>query len=191
MAYESTPVVNLSEILPPELQQSLKHRVKEVEVRGGMFHFYLESDFGAYYIDSMGLLRERVREIIILGNAISYSGDVEHDMSGKVGDQLEIRSEHALDIIRQPVKSAADLAGQVANSLNETLGGQGVQTRRQQIYGGSEASDPVLALHKRNIAGQWQLDIYSTNSRVQDFLDSVAKNRLEGDYVWLKLVYQF
>jgi len=181
MAYESTPVVNLTEVLPPELLQSLKHRVKEVEVHGGAFHFYLESDYGAYYIDSMGLLRERAREIIILGNAISHTGNAQGAMSGRVGDQLELRSEHALDIIKQPVKSATDLAGQVASSLNETLGGQGAEIKRQLIYGGSEASDPVLALHKRNVAGQWTLDVYSTNSRVQDFLDSVARARSAGN----------
>ena len=181
-AFENTPVVSPAEVLPPELLKSLKHRVKDAEVlRNGMLHFYLESDFGGYYIDSLALLRERVREIIILGNAISHSSDIKHDMPGKLGNQLELRSDHALDIIKQPVKSATELAGQVANSFNETLGGQGQEAKKKLIYGGSEASDPVLALHKRNVAGQWLLDVYSTNPRVQEFLDAVARERSSGN----------
>lgn len=180
-AFENTPVVNPSGVLPPELLHSLRHQVKDVEVRNGMFHFYLESDFGGYYIDSMALLRERVREIIILGNAGSLTGSAKTGTQGRVGDQLEIRSEHALDILKQPVKSATELAGQVANGLNETLGGQGRQAKRELIYGGSESSDPVTALHKRNAAGQWQLDVYSTNPRVQEFLDAVARERSSGN----------
>lgn len=180
-AYESTPVVNPAEVLPPELLKSLRHRVKDVEVRNGMFHFYLESDFGGYYIDSMALLRERVREVIILGNAISHTGSAEDGIQARTGNQLEIRSDDALDIVKRPVKSATELAGQVAGSLNQTLGGQARPVKRDLIYGGSESSDPVMALHKRNAAGQWQLDIYSTNPRVQAFLESVARARSSGN----------
>ena len=181
IAYENTPVVRPAEVLPPELLQSLNHRVREVEVRSGIFHFYLESNFGDYYIDSMGLLRERVREIMILGNAISHTGGEAADLSGKLGDQLRIRSDHPLDILRRPVKSAKELAGQVASRLDETLGGPAPDAKRDLIYGGSESLDPVMALHKRNIAGQWQLDVYSTNPRVQAFLDAVARERSAGN----------
>ena len=179
-AFEDNPIVTPAEVLPPELLQSLKHRVKEVEVRNGTFHFYVESDFGAYYIDSMGLLRERVREIIILGNAINHSGGLEHGMSGKIGDQLQIRSDQALDIFKQPVKSATKLANQVADGLNE-LGGQAAEAKRKTIYNGGPSSDPVLAVHKRNVAGQWQLDVYSTNPRVQEFLETIARERSAGN----------
>ena len=181
-AYEDNPVVTPAEVLPPELLHSLKHKVKEVEVRNGMFHFYVESDFGAYYIDSLALLRERVREIIILGNAINHTGSLEeHGMSGKIGDQLQIRSDRALDILKQPVKSANELAKQVAHGLNETLGGGEAEARRKYIYNGGASSDPVLAVHKRNVAGQWQLDVYSTNPRVQEFIGTVAREREAGN----------
>lgn len=181
VAYEDNPVVTPAEVLPPELLHSLRHKVKEVEVRNGFFHFYVESDFGAYYIDSMALLRERVREIIILGNSTGHTGAMEHHMSGKTGDQLQIRSDRALDILKRPVKSANELAHKVAGGLNETLGGGKADIKRKIIYNGGASSDPVLAVHKRNVAGQWQLDVYSTNPRVQEFLDTVAREREAGN----------
>ena len=180
-AYEDSPVVTPAQVLSPELLQSIKHRVKEVEVRSGIFHFYIESDFGDYYIDSLGLLRERVREIIILGNAVSHGGGMEQDLSGKIGDQFQIRSDRAVDIFKQPVRSATKLAGQVADGINETLGGEAAEAKRKVIYSGGESSDPVLAVHKRNVAGQWRLDAYSTNSRVQEFLDTIARQRSAGN----------
>ena len=43
-----------------------------------------------------------------------------------------------------------------------------------------ELQDPVAAMHKRNIASQWGLDVYSTNLNVQQFLNSVTRARSSG-----------
>ena len=180
MAYEDTPEIYLADILPPELRQSIRHRVEEVEVRRGIFHFYLESDFGAYNIATMGLLRERIREISILGNAISQLGSQEDSQVHATRGQLEIRSDRAVDIISRPVSSASNLAGQLADNLSETLMGPAGTVAKEFIYSGGESADPVAALHKRNIAGQWQLDVYSTNPKVQEFLGAMAKARSAG-----------
>ncbi|MBF8269191.1 MAG: uncharacterized protein HW386_900 [Gammaproteobacteria bacterium] len=180
MAYEDTPKIYLADILPPELRQSIRHRVEEVEVRRGTFHFQLESDFGAYNVATIGLLRERIREILILGNAINHlNSQQDHKLQANRG-QLEIRSDRALDIIGQPVHSASNLAGQLAGNLNETLTGPSEAVAREFVYSGGESTDPVAALHKRNVASQWQLDVYSTNPKVQEFLDAMARARSAG-----------
>lgn len=182
LAYEETPAVYLADILPSELIQSLKHRVENVEVRQGIFHFYLESDFGNYNIKSMGLLRERVREIIILGNAINRFVKQADDRPNQVvGGPLVIRADRALDIIKQPVSSATNLARQVVDNLNETLAGPMPEAQRAFIYRGGKSIDPVTVLHKRNVASQWLLDVYSTNPKVQEFLNAVARARSSGN----------
>lgn len=180
MAYEDAPKIHLADILPPELIQSFRHRIEEVEVRRGTLHFYLESDFGAYQIAGMGLLRERIRETLIVANAINQFDRRETGAPDARSGQLEIRSDEALDIISRPVSTAANLAEQLAENLGETLLGPARPVPREFIYAGGESADPVTALHKRNAAGQWQLDVYSTNPKVQEFLDAVARARSAG-----------
>ena len=180
MAYEDAPKIYLADILPPELAQSIRHRIEEVEIRRGTYHFYIESDFGTYNVATMGLLRERIREILILGNAINQLGSRNDNQLQETRGQLEIRSDRAVDIISRPVSSASSLAGQLAENLSETLSGPSGSAAREYIYTGGESVDPVMALHKRNIASQWQLDLYSTNPKVQEFLDAMAKARSAG-----------
>lgn len=181
LAYEDEPVVYLSDILTPELRQSLKHRVEDVEVSQGIFNFFLQSDFGSFNVSTMGMLRERVKEILILGNTINQFLSQEDQFSGEIRGQLVIRSDRATDIIKKPVSSATNLAGQVVENLNETLTGAVPETEKAGIYKGGESDDPVRSLHKRNVASQWQLDVYSTNPRVQEFLNAVASVRASGN----------
>ena len=180
MAYEDTPKVNLADVVPPELSHSIKHRVTEVEVRRGSYQFTVESDFGIYHIATLGMLRERVRELLILANIISqYTAPEGGQISPKRG-QLQIRSDRALDILSRPVDTAGNLAGQLADNLGATLLGPEPEAARDYIYSGGESADPVTALHKRNIASQWQLDVYSTNPKVQELLNTLAQARSGG-----------
>jgi len=180
MAYEDIPKVNLAEVLPPELSHSLKHRVTEVEVRRGSYQFTVESDFGIYQIATLGMLRERVRELLTLENIISQYTAREDGQINPNRGQLQIRSDRALDILSRPVDTAGNLAGQLADNLGAALLGPEPEAARDYIYSGGESSDPVTALHKRNIASQWQLDVYSTNPKVQEILNTLAKARSGG-----------
>ncbi|MFQ5658810.1 MAG: hypothetical protein ACE5GZ_00170 [Gammaproteobacteria bacterium] len=75
---------------------------------------------------------------------------------------------------------ATNLAGQITSNLNETLNATPRDTEVVFSYTGGESADPVTAMHKRNIASQWGLDVYSTNPKVQEFLNAVARARSAG-----------
>jgi len=180
--YESEPPANLSEILSPELTQSAHHRIDEVNSDGKFYQFRVDSDFGIYHISSVSMLRLRVKEIIILGHAINQFGHRDNKLSNELRGQFSISADNALDILAQPISSASNLAGQLADNLNETLTGVPAgKPKTESPRSGAVIADPVNAMHKRNVANQWDLDVYSTNPKVQEFLNTVARTRSSGN----------
>ena len=179
-ASELPPEPHLSEVLTAKLAQSVNHRVDDVDIDGQFYRFQMESDFGNFDITSMSMLRTRVHEVTTLGHAISEFSRKNERLSDELRGQLQISADSALDIITKPVSSAANIAGQLANNLNDTLSGVPGLTKIPVYYDESASSDPTTMMHKRNVASQWQLDVYTTNPRVHKFLNTVAKTRSAG-----------
>jgi hypothetical protein len=180
--FEEPEAPALSELLPLEFRQSVHHTVEEVSVDGRFYIFRLDSEFGTYSAPSLALLRVRVREIETLSQAVNQLAAQGDEPAQEARGQYSVSAHSALDILTHPVSTAGDLAGQVAGNLNETLTGVPAEaTEEQPVWRGVEqARDPVLAMHRRNAAAQWGLDPYSSNARVQDFLDAVARARSGG-----------
>jgi hypothetical protein len=85
-----------------------------------------------------------------------------------------------VDIISRPVELAGNVAGQMADNLDQTLTGRSTRSGNAYTARNAEPDDPVAAMHKRNVASQWGLDVYSANLRVQDFLNATARERSAG-----------
>ena len=179
--FEEPHTPALSELLPPELRQSVHHTVEEVYLDGRFYQFRLDSEFGTYTAPSLALLRVRIREIETLSQAVNQLAGQADKPEQDARGQYSVSADSAIDILTHPVSTAGELAGQFAGNLNETLtgepspGGEGAPA-----YRGTENLDPVQAMHRRNAAAQWGLDPYSSNPRVQAFLDQVAKERSAG-----------
>jgi hypothetical protein len=178
--YEARPVIRMSEVLTSQQAQSVYHRVVDIELSDKFYNFRVESDMGKYDITSLALFRNRIQEISTLAQAISEFSRKDENLSEEIRGQFSIRADSAIDILSRPVESAADLAGQFADNLNETLTGLPDNATDTFGYHIRESKDPVAAMHKRNIASQWGLDVYSTNLRVQKFLNAVTKARSSG-----------
>jgi hypothetical protein len=178
--YEARPVIRMSDVLTSQQAQSVYHRVEDIELSGKFFSFRVDSELGNYNIRSMAMFRNRIQEISTLAQAISQFNKKDDGLSEEIRGQFSIRADSAIDILSRPVESAANLAGQVADNLNETLSGIPADATSTFGYSGKELKDPVAAMHKRNIASQWGLDVYSTNLRVQEFLNAVTKARSGG-----------
>jgi hypothetical protein len=180
--FEEPEIPALSDLLPVEIRQSVHHTVEEVDVDGRFYSFRLDSEFGAYSAPSLALLRVRVREIEILSQAVNQLAAQGDEPAQEARGQYSVSADSALDILTHPVSTAGDLAGQVAGNLNETLTGVPAgAVEEQPAWGGVERDrDPVLGMHRRNAAAQWGLDPYSSNARVQEFLDAVARARSSG-----------
>lgn len=182
-AYEEAPRPNPSEILMPELKKSNHHAVEEMEVEGRFYRVRMDSDFGVYVIPSLALLRIRANEVAILSQAVVEFERQDQELSEELRGQFSVRADNALDILARPVSTASDLSGQFADKLNETFVGPGAaggQPTGSIPAVAAAEEDPGTAMHKRNVAAQWGLDVYSSNPKVQDFLAAVARARAGG-----------
>ena len=180
-AYEDIPEISLSEIVAPDEIQSVHHRIEEMQVVDNYFHFTVDSEFGIYRAPSLALLQIRVEEIKILGEAIAQF-EKDKDTLDELPGQLRVSADSAMEIITNPLGTATNAAGQLARNINDTLSGVPVEMEieRQYGYDRNAALDPSTLMHKRNIASQWRLDVYSTNPKVQEFLNAVARARSSG-----------
>ena len=180
-AYEDVPAISLTNVVSPADAQSVHHRIEEVKVDGSFFHFTVDSEFGIYKVPSLALLKIRVEEIKILGQAIVQFSREKNTLEELPG-QLRVSADSAIEIITNPLGTATDAAGQLARNINDTLSGVPVdmEIERQYGYQSNTELDPSTLMHKRNIASQWRLDVYSTNPKVQEFLNAVAKARSSG-----------
>ncbi len=178
--YEARPVIRMSDVLTSQQAQSVYHRVEDIELNGKFYNFRVDTQFGNFNIASMALFRKRIEEITTLAQAVNQFSKKDDSLSEEIRGQFSIRADSALDIISRPVESAANLAGQVADNLNDTFAGVPGEASAGFGYHGKELKDPVAAMHKRNIASQWGLDVYSTNPKVQEFLNAVTRARSSG-----------
>jgi hypothetical protein len=177
---EGYPVINSNTILSSEYLSSTYHRIESIDIENEFYHFSVESDIGHYDIHSLALLKKRVNEIKTIARAITIYEQQNDEFSGELRSQLSITSDSAVDLLTKPVSTASNLAGQLADNLNATLSGEDAfvyQSSKQVAY---EPKDPTTATHKRNIAYQLGLDVYTNNRRVQSFLNTVANARSSG-----------
>jgi hypothetical protein len=177
---ETYPVVNSNTVLSSEYLSSTYHRVESVDINNDFYHFIVESDIGHYDIYSLALLKKRVNEIKTISRAINIYEQQDDEFSGELRSQLSITSDSAMSMLTSPLNTATNLAGQLAGNLNATLAGEDAfvyESTRRSSY---EPKDPTTATHKRNIAFQLGLDMYTSNLKVQSFLNTVANARSSG-----------
>ena len=178
---ETYPVVNSNTILSSEYLSSTYHRVDSVDINKDFYHFIVESDIGQYDISSLALLTKRVNEIKTVSRAINTYKQQDDQFSGELRSQLRLSGDSAVDFLTSPLSTASNLAGQLADNFNATLTGedpyQADQSNRPSY---NEPSNLTTAVHKRNIAFQLGLDVYTSNLKVQSFLNAVANARASG-----------
>ncbi len=181
-AYEAAPAVNAADILPPEELQSGSHRVlDDVQAKDRRFGFELETDFGNYRVESLALLKIRVHEARTLAQAMNAYEANDSTFASHLRGQLTVGADSWVDIIASPLNTASSLAGQLVGNVGETVKDIKAGPAGASIdYSDTNKGGIVVAAHKRNIANQLGLDVYSTNPRVQEFLKLVAKSRSQG-----------
>lgn len=177
---EGYPVLNSNVVLSSEYLSSTYHRVDSVDINNDYYHFIVESDIGRFDIYSLALLKKRVNEIKTISRAINLYEQQDDEFSGELRSQLSISGDSAVDLLTAPISSAKNLAGQIAGNLNATLAGEDAFVYQSAKRASYEPKDLTTATHKRNIAFQLGLDMYTNNMRVQSFLNTVANARSAG-----------
>ena len=188
--YEVAPPVYLDQLLPSTLIRSGNHRVlDEVRTRGNTLEFEIESDYGFYRVRSIPMMVLRVHEIRTLAQAVDHFERQNSRLATELRGQLQVGGDSFVDLITSPFQTTTDLVDQATRNVGQTFQELNqitdrslpAQTRsRGGLYETLVPDDPVLASHKRSVASQLDLDAYSTNPRVQEFLNTVARARARG-----------
>lgn len=171
----------LSDILPGDYHRSGYYRINDVSVNNDNYLFTIESDYGNFRIESVCLTLKYLKETETVSQVLNQISDSVDPARVDLKSQLRIRAESAIDILASPLGTAGNLAGQLARNLGDTFAGNSPYI----IYGDSSeytnTEDPNLGIHKRNIAHQLGLDVYSSNAVVQHLLSQLAGERSAGN----------
>jgi hypothetical protein len=150
-----------------------------VEVRGYAYVFRVGFDFGYFETQFLSLLRVCLREIATLAQGVSSFQRTNSKLGARLLGALSVRGNSFADILTSPFSTAGNL-GQLGNNVGETLGATGARGSARSGSRRSEriaTTDPILEAHRRTVANQLGLDIYSRNPRVREFLDAAARLR--------------
>ena len=184
-AFEFEPSRLAADVVPRPLLRSPHYQVQDsVEVRDYTYVFRVNSEFGAFETQSLALLRIRLREIATLAQAVNAFQRTNSKLGARLRGTLNVRGNNFADILTSPFSTAGSLAGQLVSNASETLGASGAQRSARAGVSGrgrrAAGGDPILEAHRRTVASQLGLDVYSRNPRVQEFLDAVARAREGG-----------
>ena len=176
--FEAPARVDTADILPPAFLRSAHYRIAPaVRARDNFYHFEISSDYGNYAVTSLAMLRIRLHEIATVAElAPRLEGDTAYDAKGRHG----VGSEHVVDLLTDPVRTAAQLLGNIQHNVEQTF------TPDESADGGPDAAiDTAVDLnpgpHKRSAAAQLGVDVYSSNPALQGALNAVADLRSAGE----------
>lgn len=184
-AYESKPLLRASDVVPERLLRSGAHLVRdEVAIDDNHLVFEIESEFGIYQVRSLAMLRIRVHEVETLAQAVNQYEHRDRRFAAELRGQLHVGADSFVDIVKSPLHTATELAGQLANNVGDTVSAIGDFSGEDapQPAPDAAAGGPLLQAHKRSVASQLNLDVYSTNPTVQQFLDRLARARTAGRF---------
>jgi hypothetical protein len=197
-AHEQPPHVELDQVLSETLMQSGVHRVEDnLRVKGTFFEFTVDSNHGRYDVPSIPMVILRIHEIRTLAQAVDAYQRENQKLAAELRGVMRAGGASGVDILTSPLDSgSADISRYVNNNVGQSiedlrkrsdareqraLGPGGKPGIEENMYESWLPEDPILAAHKRAVALQLDLDIYSSNTRVQVFLDTLARARGGGN----------
>jgi hypothetical protein len=192
------PRIELDKVFPETLMQSDSYRVEDnLQLNGTLFEFTIDSNHGRYEVLSIPMTILRIHEIRTLAQAVhAYQRD-NQQLAAELRGVMRVGGDSTVDILASPLSSAGSVVDQfVNNNVGQTIkeiNSIGTPQSRQapgssieseltaNMYESWLPEDPILASYKRSIASHLNLDIYSSNTRVQAFLDLLARARAGGN----------
>lgn len=184
--YESASVPQLSAMIPEALVRSGQHRIVGARAAGPYrLAFDIETDTGRLIeATSLAMTTQRVHEIQTLAQAVQqYQADTQQSPDDDRG-QIRISGDSMGEILGRPLNTSSQVVTQLGRNVNQTVQEFGTfpdsEQGSSQLTSSVPSNDPVLASHRRNIARQLDLDLYSSNPNVQDFLEETARARMNG-----------
>src|SRR3989475_69962 len=170
--YETPVNKNVTDVLPAEQAKGPRYAVRDPVVADGyMYHYQLVSDFGPFEVTGTGALRKLAREIWAIGELRNITG-----------------SEVFLKALKEQAAKPLMFAKNVITKPGETF--SGVPKGVGRLFSNSSTSvsntlDPSqesrtkellqVGAFKREYAGRYDVDPYSSNKVLQEELDKIGK----------------
>jgi len=175
--FEASPTPDAAKLVRPELQQGAHHKLRPgVTMEGYLARFEVESEFGLYQVTSISLLEKRVHEINTLAKALAMKEESPY-LAG-VAESLKQTVTAPVKIITDPFGSLAAMGTSVGKTVKKI--GLLFKKRDKSAQEDKGLKAAMFGAEKRKLASELNLDVYTDNSKVQEFLDSVASGRGSG-----------
>ena len=170
--YETPANRNVTEVLPAELAKGPRYAVREPVVADGyMYHYQVVSDFGPFEVTGTGALRKLAREIWAIGELRQITGSEVFLKALK--DQAAKPLTFAKNVITKPgetlsgvPKGVGRLFSNSSTSVSNTLD-PSQESRTKELL--------QVGAFKREYAGRYDVDPYSSNKVLQEELDKIGK----------------
>jgi hypothetical protein len=177
--------IALDRLLPESLIASGQHRVTGVRRAGAYrMEFEIESEAaGTQSAESIALAVIRIQEARTLAQATNQFAQDNRELADEMRGQIRIGGDSVVDIVGSPLDTSSKVVGQFGRNVGQTLEELGQfpgPGARADTAGRTASEDPIFASHRRSVAGQLNLDVYSSNPGVQRFLDAMARARSGG-----------
>ena len=183
--FDSEINIALNRLLPESLIASGEHRVTSVRRVGETtMEFEIESAVaGVQRAESIALAVIRIQEARTLAQASNQFAQGNKPPADENRGQINVGGDSIADILSSPLDTSANVVGQFGSKVKQTLQEVGEFPNppdNRSATATAAAADPVFAAHRRSVASQLKLDVYSSNASVQRFLDTMARARGAG-----------
>jgi hypothetical protein len=183
--FDNEVSIALDRLLPESLIASGAHRVTNVQrVSENAMEFEIESEVaGIQRVESIALALIRIHEARTLAQATSQVAQDNKQLADEGRGQINVGGDSIAGILSSPLSTSANLVGQFGTNVKKKLQeiGEFPNPDHNPSAGATAAPpDPVFASHRRSVASQLKLDVYSSNPAVQRFLDTTARARGAG-----------
>lgn len=177
--YEKIAGVPIESVVPPAFLRSAMYTLEPTALAADNFyHFKISSDHRNYAVTSRAMLRVRLHEIATVAELMPKLGASNITLDRRPGGRRGVGSEDVVDILTDPIGTAAQLLGNIQYNVNETFSGGSDDDAPERPPTASVdlAPDP----HKRSAAAQLGVDVYSSSPQLQALLEAVARARSGG-----------
>jgi hypothetical protein len=177
--YETPTSRPVAEVLPPNVAKGPHYTVGDpVAADGYMYHYTVSSEWGPFSVTGTGALRKLAREIWAIGQLRAITGS-------------EVFLAALKDQATKPVQFAKNLVTKPGETLTGVPKGVG-RLFNNATTAVSNTSDPsqdsktkellLVGSFKRDYAGRYGVDPYSSNPVLQEELDKIGKAAAFGSW---------
>ena len=170
--YETPTNKNVTDVLPADLAKGPRYAVRDPVVADGyMYHYQVVSDFGPFEVTGTGALRKLAREIWAIGELRQITGSEVFLKALK--EQAAKPLTFAKNVITKPgdtfsgiPKGVGRLFSNSSTAVTNTLD-PSQESRTKEVL--------QVGAFKREYAGKFDVDPYSSNKVLQEELDKIGK----------------